>query len=297
MNGDSRRRALRICLAAYAAALLAAALTVRLASPLLPPGAWVPRPLAAALLADLAATAVVFGFSRAFDNSSMYDPYWSVAPPLLAVYWLGAYGGWSALTPRRAVVLLLVCLWALRLTWNCLARWQGLNHEDWRYAALRRRFGPWYWPVSLAGIHLFPTLIVFLACLSLHELMRHGSAAGAPGALGALDGAAILLTAGAVTIEAVSDRQLRRFRQRSAQAHAILAEGLWRLCRHPNYLGEGLFWGGLYLFCLAASPGSWWAGVGPLAMTVMFAALSVPMMDRHLARSRGGTGSRGPAGP
>ena len=37
------------------------------------------------LIADLLATLVVFVFSRAYGNSSFYDAYWSVIPPLYAV--------------------------------------------------------------------------------------------------------------------------------------------------------------------------------------------------------------------
>ena len=40
-----------------------------------------------AFAADVAATVVIFAFSRKYRNSSFYDAYWSVIPPLLAVYW------------------------------------------------------------------------------------------------------------------------------------------------------------------------------------------------------------------
>ncbi|HWR99614.1 MAG TPA: hypothetical protein VN249_03310, partial [Prolixibacteraceae bacterium] len=33
------------------------------------------------LFADIAATVLVFVFSKLFNNSSIYDPYWSVVPP------------------------------------------------------------------------------------------------------------------------------------------------------------------------------------------------------------------------
>ena len=39
------------------------------------------------LIADVIATVVVFVFSRAYRNSSFYDAFWSVAPPLLLFYW------------------------------------------------------------------------------------------------------------------------------------------------------------------------------------------------------------------
>ena len=44
-------------------------------------------------IADVIATLVVFGFSRAYRNSSFYDAYWSVIPPLLLGYW------WSQAAP------------------------------------------------------------------------------------------------------------------------------------------------------------------------------------------------------
>ena len=46
------------------------------------------------LMADLTATGVVFIASAAFQNSSLYDPYWSLAPPLI--------GGFFVSQPTRA---------------------------------------------------------------------------------------------------------------------------------------------------------------------------------------------------
>ena len=65
------------------------------------------------LIADLIATAVVFAASRLHKNSSFYDAYWSVLPPLLAAYW------WSESDPddlRAALVLGVILVWAVRLT-------------------------------------------------------------------------------------------------------------------------------------------------------------------------------------
>lgn len=286
MERSNRTSSLLACLALYAAAALAAALVVRFGSRLPRLDALPARPLLLALAADLAATLVVFIGSLALDNSSLYDPYWSVAPPLLALYWLGAYGGWAAVDLRLSLALALMLAWALRLTWNWLRRWRGLGDEDWRYRAFRDRFGPWYWPVSFAGIHLFPTLVVFLGCLPVHELVRAIARGTAPAPAAVLTVAAAIVTAGAIAIETVADEQLRRFRTRPEAGGGVLSQGLWALCRHPNYVGEVLFWWGLYLFCLAAAPGAWWTVIGPLAMTVMFLTVSVPMMDRRLAARR-----------
>jgi steroid 5-alpha reductase family enzyme len=63
--------------------------------------------------------------------------------------------------------------------------------------------------------------------------------------------------------------------------------GLWRYSRHPNYLGEVGFWCGMWLFGLAAAPAAWWwTAAGPVVMVVLFAAVSVPLMDRRSLQRR-----------
>src|SRR5215510_4765019 len=68
--------------------------------------------------ADIAATIVIFIWSVIVHNSSMYDPYWSVAPVPIALYWLlqPSSSGFASL--RHVIVLVLLCLWAVRLTYN-----------------------------------------------------------------------------------------------------------------------------------------------------------------------------------
>jgi steroid 5-alpha reductase family enzyme len=270
--------ALLICLGIYLLALLAAVLSGRL----LRGG----HPLFVAFAADMVATIVVFAFSMVFDNSSIYDPYWSVAPPLIALYWLAA-GGLPEQIPLRSILALaLILLWSFRLTSNWMRRWTGMEHEDWRYRAFRARYRSLYWPVSFFGIHLFPTLIVFLGCLSLYPVMNQISASAR--SFGLLDVIAAAVTLGAIVLETTADRQLNRHRRRASETAQILDQGLWARCRHPNYLGEVSFWWGVYLFGLAASPSHWWFVLGPLAMTGLFVGVSVPWMDRHLLARKSG---------
>jgi steroid 5-alpha reductase family enzyme len=265
-----RGQGLWVCLGAYLAAAAVAQLV-----------AWAVHgrhPILVAGAADLAATVVVFLFSLAFNNSSLYDPYWSVVPPFIALYWLLRAGA-GGLPVRQAVVLALLAAWAIRLTANWVRRWRGLGHEDWRYAGYRRA-GAVYWPISFSGFHLMPTVLVFLGCLPLLPALSSGARP-----FGALDVAAAAVTALAIAIEALADRQLARF-LRDARPGQILDSGLWALSRHPNYFGEVLFWWGLWLFGLAAAPAWAWTVAGPLAITALFLGISIPMMDRHLLEHR-----------
>jgi steroid 5-alpha reductase family enzyme len=176
---------------------------------------------------------------------------------------------------RRAVVIALVLVWGARLTFNWARGWQGIAHEDWRYADYRGKRSP-YWVVSFVGFHMMPTVWVYLGCLSLVPAIATGTRP-----LGALDAAGLVVTAGAIAIEALADEQLRAFRQSKPAPGRILDTGLWSISRHPNYLGELSFWWGLYLFALAADP-SWWGAIaGAVSITLLFVFLSVPLLDKR----------------
>jgi steroid 5-alpha reductase family enzyme len=233
--------------------------------------------------ADGAATGAIFLFSRVFNNSSFYDPYWSVAPMVIAPgLALGAAAPGVPMT-RQIIVTALVLLWGARLTFNWARGWSDLIHEDWRYVDLRRTMGRAYWLVSWFGLHAMPTVIVFLGCLPLFPALSTGTRA-----LGPLDALALVITAGAIAIETAADEQMRAFRRNNTVPGKIMDSGLWGRCRHPNYLGEIGFWCGLFVFALAADPAAWWTAAGPLSVVGLFVFISVPLIDRRsLARRPG----------
>jgi steroid 5-alpha reductase family enzyme len=228
------------------------------------------HPVLLAAVADLVATLVVFAFSVALDNSSVYDPYWSVAPLPIALFWAPAGVGL-----RQTIVIALLALWGLRLTANWALRWRGPADEDFRYREIRGKTGRWYWPASFFSIHLFPTAWVFCGMLpAFPALTRPGFTL--------VDVVATLVAGTAIAVETIADWQLRRYLRSPHRPEDILATGLWSVCRHPNYLGEVLFWWGIFLFGLAADPRWAWSALGALAITLLFVLVSVPWMDRRM---------------
>jgi steroid 5-alpha reductase family enzyme len=274
-----RGRAFLLVLVAYLVALVVA-LVVGI-------GWSAEHPIAVAAAADFAATLVVFAFSVAFGNSSFYDPYWSVAPVAIGLYFALAGEPGAAVGGRQVVTLACVALWGARLTWNWARGWQGLGHEDWRYVDMRAQSGRLYWPVSFLAIHLFPTVVVFLGCLPLWPALAAG---GRP--LGALDALGAALCLGGTALELVADGQLRRFRLAGPPPEAILESGLWAWSRHPNYLGEILFWLGLAVLGLAAAGFAPWAWLGAAAIVVMFRFASLPMIEKRMLARRPGYAER-----
>jgi steroid 5-alpha reductase family enzyme len=239
------------------------------------------RPLTTLVVADIVATVVVFAFGWRWNNASLYDPYWSVAPPLIALYWIGQAGG-DAVVMRQVVFTTLVFAWGIRLTYNWCVGWPGLHHEDWRYINLYEQAPMPKWAISFLGIHFFPTVVVLFSSLAMIPALARGSAP-----FGFLDAVALVVTGGAIIIETVADEQLRRF-NRSKKSGEMMTDGLWAYSRHPNYFGEVAFWWGLFLFGFAADPSYWWVIIGPLVMTALFHFASIPMLDNRSLERRPG---------
>jgi steroid 5-alpha reductase family enzyme len=233
------------------------------------------HPMAAVAAADLCATVIVFLFSLFFDNSSVYDPYWSVAPVAIVVYLACQSNAFPG--ARQVLVVALVLFWAMRLTWNWIMRWRGLGDEDWRYADFRPNRA--YWAVSFAGFHLFPTIAVFAGCLPLVPVFLSASHA-----FGVIDVVAIAVACGSIIMEMKADKDLRMFRRKPRERGELLTNGIWNWCRHPNYFGEVAFWWGIGLFGIAADPSYWWALCGAMLITALFLFVSIPMMDRHMLK-------------
>jgi len=223
------------------------------------------------LIADIIATAIIFLFSVITRNSSMYDPYWSVIPPLIIYYLITLYPEGNS--TRQMFVLIGVSAWAIRLTVNWMRGWPGLTHQDWRYTDLAKKSGKLYWLVSFSGIHLFPTLIVYLGLLPAFYATKMS------GEITIYDYLGLAICLIATLIELVADEQMRSFKK-TAKKGEIMNKGLWRLSRHPNYFGEILLWVGVFVFVIPNSDALWTA-IGWIAMLILFVFISIPMMEKR----------------
>jgi len=273
------------CYLAYVVALLAgiAAWRMFLTQGLIEDPFWI------GLAASCVSTAVVWVFSVANDNSSIYDPYWVIAPPILALA-LKASGGdgllgeWSG---RQVCIVVCICLWAARYhTMYSWSGWRtGLVHEDWRYEEMRSAPVP-YWLNSLLGMHLFPTVLVYFAFAPAALVLMADPSTELP--LGPWDALGVAGAVSAVAIELFADEQLRKYRKGAEYAAGgALRRGLWKYSRHPNYFGEVLFWVSMIAFAvpdglLSEHPAL--VLTGPIVMAIFF-RFSCWLMDvRSLER-------------
>jgi steroid 5-alpha reductase family enzyme len=206
----------------------------------------------------------------------------SIVDSLWSLFFLAAAGVYLWATPgggaRDVLVMTLVAVWAVRLAGYLTWRNWG-EPEDHRYRKIRARNEPGFAFKSLYLVFGLQALLAWIVSLPLLAAL----AGDRP--LGWLDYAGAALWAFGLLFESVADWQLARFKGKSVNRGRVLATGLWRYSRHPNYFGEFCVWWGFYLIALAA--GGWWAIVAPLLMSFLLLKVSgVALLERDIGTRR-----------
>lgn len=227
------------------------------------------------LIADTVATIVCFIFSLIFKNSSVYDPYWSVAPIVIVI----GYAIVNGLNALGIVLLVAVCYWGIRLTANWAYTFKGLTHQDWRYTMLCEKTGKFYPIINFIGIHYVPTLVVYGCILPAVMVIENKPE------INVLSIIFACVSVAAATMQGVADIQMHKYRKNKTTS--FIRNGLWRNSRHPNYLGEIIMWWGIGLSAVCAMPNMWYLIFGAVANTVLFLSVSIPMADGRQSKKEG----------
>jgi steroid 5-alpha reductase family enzyme len=221
------------------------------------------------------ATAVTFAFSLIFKNASVYDPYWSVQPPVILV----AFAIGKRLNAFGILLIIAVSFWALRLTANWAYTFGNLTHQDWRYTMLREKTKKIYPVVNFIGIHMVPTLVVYMCILPAVYAVLAETSLNVGSAL------FLCVSLGAAVMQGIADIEMHKFRK--SRDGAFIRRGLWKYSRHPNYFGEILMWWGIGLSVVCARPDAWYLLVGAIANTALFLGVSIPLADGRQSKKEG----------
>jgi len=226
-------------------------------------------------VALLLVAAVFWLISLLRNDVSIVDSLWSPMFLLVAL----VYSAMSSnIGPREVLILVLVTLWALRLSVYITWRNHG-QPEDFRYREIRANNEPGFRFKSLYIVFVLQAALAWIISLPLA-----GAISGQPD-IGFLDYAGVALFLVGLFFESIGDLQLSRFRKDPENAGKVLDTGLWRYTRHPNYFGNFTLWWGFYL--LAFSAGAWWTVVSPLLMTFLLLRVSgVALLEKDIGVRR-----------
>ena len=224
---------------------------------------------------DIISTVIIWLFSIVLKNTSLYDPYWSLTPWVIATYLLFVYKVHNVYT---FILYVAFSIWSWRLTINWMITFGDLSWEDWRYKSYREKYSRFIFEfINLLGFMMMPTILVFAGLIPLILLLVHGANAFS------LFGSAIILLG--TLLEFFADHDMHTF-LRETKERKVCDKGLWKYTRHPNYLGENLIWIGLYVALVVSLPQYWFYFVGALLILLLFEFISIPLMEKRQIERR-----------
>lgn len=231
----------------------------------------------AALLTTTTLMVILWLVSLSYRDVSIVDAFWGLGFALVAT--VSRVVGHTS--PRGTLVVILVCLWAFRLSFYLF--WRNFGQpEDRRYQEMRQKRGPAFTYTSLWVVFLLQGVLIWLISFPIVAIY----ADPAPTDLHLLDGLATLFVLVGIYFEAVSDWQLLRFKTAPQNKGKVMDRGLWRYSRHPNYFGDALVWWGFGLFAVATGT-HFWTVLSPIIMTVLLLRVSgVSLLEKNIVERR-----------
>ncbi|XP_047323346.1 uncharacterized protein C594.04c [Impatiens glandulifera] len=217
------------------------------------------------------------------SNHSMISLYWSIIPVLLSHYYathpLGM-GSYNLL--RSRVVTVLTWIWSIRILHNYLRKSseQLGAREDWRFTDMGHQYGSSWWWASFFSIYVSQQVLLLGTCMPLYVVHSIDKP------LNLWDFAAVTICIFGIVMAYVADTELHQFmaKNRSLKNEGkpvvpVLDKGLWGYSRHPNYLGEQIWWYGLALFAVGLGFGLK-AFIGPILNSLCLAYVTMLVEDR-----------------
>lgn len=209
--------------------------------------------------------------SLAIDDVSIVDYIWSLLSLAAASTYAYHAGIDTNLSYVSLAMLVMVAIWALRLTYFLMKR--GRNQpEDRRYQVIRKRNSPNFGLKSFYLIFIFQGLIAWIISSIFVPVFDAGSSAETAMSWTLWHSAGVALWLFGLIFESVSDNQLHAFNQKIVPESKTLNTGLWRYSRHPNYFGEFCIWWAWFIFAIPTA--SAWIIVAPLVMTFLLMKFS-----------------------
>jgi len=210
--------------------------------------------LAPGLVANLLMTAAIsFGaqlvlwlVSMRTKDATAADWWWGLGYGTIAVFTYFNTAG-VGVESRKLLIVACTVIWGVRLSAHLVMRskadqWRELDRYE-KYRVDARKAGVNVNAYVYRKVFGIQGLMMWLVSLPVQVTQFYLR----PTQLGTIAIVGALLWLVGFSIEAVTDRQLARFKADPSNKGKLLDAGLWRYTRHPNYFGEALLWWGIFL--------------------------------------------------
>jgi steroid 5-alpha reductase family enzyme len=222
---------------------------------------------------------VTWVISLVVKNASIVDVAWGIG--FVAVAWMVA-ARVDGNVDRQFLIVAMTTLWGMRLAVYLFIRNRGAG-EDFRYRAMRKRWGSRFPLASLGTVFVLQGVLMWIVSLPV----QLGQVEESPD-VGVLAWLGVAVWAIGLFFEAVGDAQLAQFKGDPANDGLVMDRGLWKYTRHPNYFGDACVWWGIALVAAETTVGRWGL-IGAVVMTVMLRKVSgVTLLEKSLVKRREG---------
>ena len=236
-------------------------------------------PLISSLLLVLLANILVFALAYKYQTDKLTDITYSAGFFFLVMYGLMAGSNSSQL----AVLILsgLVIVWAFRLGFFLMMRIKKLGRDK-RFDKIRVNRSRFFRFFLIQG---FGTWIIALPILI--RLFKEYQPINTNPTF--IEWVGISIATIGLLVEIISDHQKSRFKSKPGNASKLYTGGLYGVVRYPNYLGEILFWVGVFVACSLVFSGLDWLSIlGPICISYLLLFLSgIPYIEKGRKESYG----------
>jgi len=217
--------------------------------------------------------------SLVLKNASIVDVGWGVGFVLIA--W-AVHARTDGNEDRQRLLVAMTTIWGMRLSLHLFIRNHGKG-EDYRYRAMRKRWGPRFPLISLGTVFALQGVLMWVVSLPV----QLGQVRPTPD-LGVLAWVGVAVWLAGLCFETIGDAQLARFKKDPTSAGKVMDRGLWRYTRHPNYFGDACVWWGIALVAAETTIGRWGL-IGAATMNFLLRRVSgVTLLEKSLIKRRAG---------
>ena len=227
-------------------------------------------------LINLLVVSILFGVSLVNKKADIIDIYWG--PSFLLSCLILLLINKNSSFPHLILVII-VGIWAIRLGSYLYIRNMG-HPEDIRYSKMRSKYGN----VGLFFInYLIQAILIAIVSLPLQSVLSTNNLE-----LNIISWLSGIIALAGITIEALSDKQLKAFKKDTLNNGKVMSLGLWNYSRHPNYFGNSLFWWGISIYSLSLTF-ELIVLVSPIIMTYFLLKVSgVSMLESQIKHTKDG---------
>lgn len=219
-------------------------------------------------------TTILWIISLIIKSSSISKPFLSLIPTFLVIIYSFKI---KDINTQTYLIIIPFIIWSISITINYLIRLNNLKEEDWRFLEITNKHPKLKFLINLFGNHFLPVLVIYIAILPVFHYLNLSTVTN----INLSTVIAFIIMVLGIIIELIANTQMNKFKKTLKNSFEVNKTGLWKISRHPNYLGEIMMWWGTFLMMLSLDDKKLLFFLGPLLITLAILIINIPMMEKR----------------